>query len=144
MRRARIRAQRAARSIPAGGLSLGAAVRAGRRPVRPRAFRDGKGFPERTSRRDQVMSRKVLFLVETLPSPFDRRVWQEACALRDAGYTVSIICPTGRGYERKFEAIDGIHIYRYRLPFEASGMAGYAVEYAIALAWTFVFAWRVL
>jgi len=83
-------------------------------------------------------------LVENLPSPFDRRVWQEACALRDAGYGVSIICPTGRGYERKFEAIDGIHIYRYRLPFEASGAAGYAVEYAIALAWTFLLAWRVL
>ena len=88
--------------------------------------------------------RRVLILVENLPSPFDRRVWQEACALRDAGYGVSIICPTGRGYERKFEAIDGIHVYRYRLPFEASGAAGYAVEYAIALAWTFVLAWRVL
>ena len=89
-------------------------------------------------------SRRVLILVENLPSPFDRRVWQEACALRDAGYGVSIICPTGRGYERTFEAIDGIHVYRYRLPFEASGAAGYAVEYAIALAWTFVLAWRVL
>lgn len=88
--------------------------------------------------------RRVLILVENLPSPFDRRVWQEACALRDAGYVVSIICPTGRGCERKFEAIDGIHIYRYRLPFEAAGTAGYAAEYAIALAWTFVLAWRVL
>ena len=65
--------------------------------------------------------KRVLILVENLPSPFDRRVWQEACALRDAGYVVSIICPTGRGYERKFEAIDGIHIYRYNLPIEASG-----------------------
>jgi glycosyltransferase involved in cell wall biosynthesis len=87
---------------------------------------------------------RVLILVENLPSPFDRRVWQEACALRDAGYGVSIICPTGRGYERKFEAIDGIHIYRYRLPLEAAGAAGYALEYALALAWTFVLAWRVL
>ena len=88
--------------------------------------------------------RRVLILVENLPSPFDRRVWQEACALRDAGYVVSIICPTGRGYERRFEAIDGIHIYRYNLPIEASGAAGYAVEYSIALIWTFVLAWRVL
>src|SRR3989442_1624431 len=47
--------------------------------------------------------RRVLILVENLPSPFDRRVWQEACALRDAGYLVSIICPTGKGYEKKFE-----------------------------------------
>src|SRR6266853_824121 len=88
--------------------------------------------------------RRVLILVENLPSPFDRRVWQEACSLRDAGYLVSIICPTGRGYERKFEAIDGIHIYRYKLPVEASGAAGYALEYAIALAWTFALSWRVL
>lgn len=65
------------------------------------------------------MPRKILILVENLPSPFDRRVWQEACALRDAGYLVSIICPTGRGCERKFEAIDGVHIYRYGLPLEA-------------------------
>ena len=88
--------------------------------------------------------RRVLILVENLPSPFDRRVWQEACALRDAGYLVSIICPTGKGCEKKFEAINGIHIYRYKLPVEASGAAGYAVEYALALAWTFLLAWRVL
>ena len=88
--------------------------------------------------------RRILILVENLPSPFDRRVWQEACALRDAGYGVSIICPTGMGCERKFEVLDGIHIFRYHLPFEASGAAGYAAEYAIALAWTFALAWRVL
>jgi glycosyltransferase involved in cell wall biosynthesis len=88
--------------------------------------------------------RRVLILVENLPSPFDRRVWQEACALRDAGYVVSIICPTGRGHESKFESIGDIHIYRYDLPVEASGAAGYAVEYAIALASTFVLSWRVL
>jgi glycosyltransferase involved in cell wall biosynthesis len=86
----------------------------------------------------------VLILVENLPSPFDRRVWQEATTLRDAGYVVSIICPTGHGCERRFEAIDGIHIYRYNLAVEASGAAGYALEYAIALAWTFVLTWRVL
>ena len=76
--------------------------------------------------------RRVLILVENLPSPFDRRVWQEACTLRDAGYGVSIVCPTGPGCELKFEVIDGIHIYRYRLPLEASGGAGYALEYASA------------
>ena len=88
--------------------------------------------------------RRVLILIENLPAPFDRRAWQEACALRDAGYVVSIICPTGPGCERKFEAIDAIHIYRYHLPVEASGAAGYAVEYAFALGWTFALAWRVL
>ena len=78
--------------------------------------------------------RRVLILVENLPSPFDRRVWQEATTLRDAGYGVSIICPTGQGCEKKFESIDGIDIYRYDLPHEAEGALGYLVEYSAALA----------
>ncbi len=81
--------------------------------------------------------KRVLILVENLPSPFDRRVWQEAGALRDAGYTVSIICPTGKGCEKKFEAIDGIDIWRYDLPAEGEGALGYLIEYSAALAFTF-------
>ena len=88
--------------------------------------------------------RRVLILVENLPSPFDRRVWQEACTLRDAGYAVSIICPTGPGCELKFEVIDAIYIYRYRLPLEASSAAGYVLEYASAIAQAFILSWRVL
>ena len=88
--------------------------------------------------------RRVLILVENLPSPFDRRVWQEATALHDAGYTVSIVCPTGRGYEKRFEAISGIHIWRYAIPLEAEGAKGYAVEYTVALLRTFLLAWKVL
>jgi len=88
--------------------------------------------------------KRVLMLVENLPSPFDRRVWQEACTLRGAGYQVSIICPTGPGCERRFEVIDGVHIYRYRLPFEAANAAGYLLEYLVALTRTFMLAWRVL
>jgi len=59
--------------------------------------------------------KRVLILVENLPSPFDRRVWQEASTLRDAGYGVSIVCPTGKGCEEKFASIDGIDIWRYDL-----------------------------
>ena len=92
----------------------------------------------------QPKARRVLILVENLPSPFDRRVWQEACALRDAGHTVSIICPTGRGCEEKFAAIDGIHIWRYDLPTEADGALGYVLEYSAALFWTFVLSIKVL
>ena len=87
---------------------------------------------------------KVLILVENLPSPFDRRVWQEANALRDAGHTVTIICPTGKGYDAKYEEIDGIAIHRYDLPMEAEGAAGYAIEYTAALTKTFALAWKVL
>jgi glycosyltransferase involved in cell wall biosynthesis len=87
--------------------------------------------------------KRILILVENLPSPFDRRVWQEATALRAAGCLVSIICPTGRGCERKFEVIDDIHIHRYDLPLEASGAVGYVLEYGTALAWSFFLAWKV-
>src|SRR5262245_10527381 len=85
----------------------------------------------------QRPQRRVLILVENLPSPFDRRVWQEATTLRDAGYGVSIVCPTGKGCEKKFESIDGIDIHRYALPHEAEGALGYLIEYSAALAFSF-------
>jgi glycosyltransferase involved in cell wall biosynthesis len=87
---------------------------------------------------------KILILVENLPSPFDRRVWQEAGALRDAGHTVTIICPTGKGYDARYEEIDGIAIHRYALPIEAEGAVGYAIEYSAALVKTFALCWKVL
>jgi glycosyltransferase involved in cell wall biosynthesis len=88
--------------------------------------------------------RRVLIIVENLPSPFDRRVWQEATTLHQHNYQVSIICPTGKGYEQKHEVIDGIHIYRHNLPLEAEGALGYLAEYSTALFWEFVLAWKVL
>ena len=87
--------------------------------------------------------RRVLIIVENLPLPFDRRVWNEATTLRAAGYEVSIICPKGRGYESSYEVLDGVHIYRHPLPFEATRGLGYVLEYAIALFWQFVLAVRI-
>ena len=84
----------------------------------------------------------VCIIVENLPVPFDRRVWQEARALAEAGYRVSVICPKGRGYEKAREAIDGIEIYRHRL-WEASGPLGYLLEYACALSAEFWLAIKV-
>jgi glycosyltransferase involved in cell wall biosynthesis len=86
---------------------------------------------------------RVLILVENLPSPFDRRVWQEATALHAHGYQVSIVCPTGKGYESHHELLDGIHIYRYDLPLEGRSAVGYALEYAAALWHTFRLAGKV-
>ena len=88
--------------------------------------------------------KKILIIVENLPSPFDRRVWQEATTLYENGYQVNIICPVGKGYEKKFEVIDGIYIYRHGLPLEADGFVGYILEYSVALFWEFVLAWKVL
>jgi glycosyltransferase involved in cell wall biosynthesis len=89
-------------------------------------------------------ARRVLIIVENLPCPFDRRVWQEARTLTAAGYGVSIICPKGKGYEQGFEELEGIAIYRHPQPFEASGAAGYFAEYAWALLAEFALSVRVL
>lgn len=97
---------------------------------------------ERTTK--ELAGKKVLIIVENLPSPFDRRVWQEATALRDNGAVVSIICPTGKGYEKKFEMLDDIAIYRHTLPKEADGAMGYLLEYSAALFWEFVLAVKCL
>jgi glycosyltransferase involved in cell wall biosynthesis len=88
--------------------------------------------------------RRVLIIVENLPCPFDRRVWQEARTLRAAGYGVSIICPKGKGYEKSFEELEGIAIYRHPQPFEASGALGYLAEYTWALLAEFALSLRVL
>lgn len=84
----------------------------------------------------------VCIIVENLPVPFDRRVWQEARALTEAGYRVSVICPKGSGFDRGRETLEGIEIYRHRL-WEASGKSGYLLEYGWALAAEFFLALRV-
>jgi len=86
---------------------------------------------------------RILIIVENLPLPFDRRVWQEATTLKRSGYEVSIICPVGKGYEKRYEVIDDIHIYRHPLPFEADGALGYLAEYSTALFWEFYLAWKI-
>jgi len=107
------------------------------------ATADAMGTPVTTGRRARRCGR-VLIIVENLPLPFDRRVWQEARTLKAAGYTVSIICPKGPGCERSFEELEGIHIYRHSMPFEASGALGYLGEYTWALMCEFLLALRVL
>ena len=79
----------------------------------------------------------ILIIVENLTVPLDRRVWQEARSLRDAGYTVSVVCPKGGKYVAPYEVLEGIHVFRHPMPFEADGALGYALEYSWALAWEF-------
>src|SRR5690242_11311148 len=91
---------------------------------------------------EPLRAKRVLIIVENLPVPFDRRVWNEATTLVKGGYEVSVICPTGHNATARHEVIDGVHIYRHPI-FEARGMAFYFVEYGVALFWEFVLAWRV-
>lgn len=80
-----------------------------------------------------LIGKHILIVVENLPVPFDRRVWQEANTLKENGAKVSIICPKMKGYTKKYEVINDIEIYRHPLPIEASGAFGYLMEYGTAL-----------
>jgi glycosyltransferase involved in cell wall biosynthesis len=75
----------------------------------------------------------VVILVQNLPVPFDRRVWQESVALAAAGYKVHVVCPATPEHRARRETVDGISIYRYWAGPEARRFAGYIVEYLIAL-----------
>ena len=75
----------------------------------------------------------VCIIVENLPVPLDRRVWQESCALRDAGYEVIVICPQMHGYMNPEEKLDGIQIYRHWISEEANSIVGFFREYSSAL-----------
>ncbi len=88
--------------------------------------------------------KRVLIIVQNLPVPFDRRVWQEATALRAHGYEVAVICPAARGYTARYECLQGIHIYRHPLPLEARGAWGYVLEYASSLFWELLLSLKVL
>lgn len=90
-----------------------------------------------------ITGKKVLIIVENLPLPFDRRVWQEANTLKDNGAEVFIICPKGKGYESSYENIHGIHIYRHKLPVEGNSVFGYFAEYFSALFWELLLAIKI-
>jgi glycosyltransferase involved in cell wall biosynthesis len=81
-----------------------------------------------------ALAGKALILVENLSVPFDRRVWQESLALRDAGWEVHVICPQGTKRDTEPEAyLDGVHILRYPLGAAVGGPLGYLREYGTAL-----------
>jgi glycosyltransferase involved in cell wall biosynthesis/2-polyprenyl-3-methyl-5-hydroxy-6-metoxy-1,4-benzoquinol methylase len=90
------------------------------------------------------MTRHILILVENLSVPFDRRVWQESRALVDAGFKVTVICPTGGSQDQEREAwLEGVRILRYPLSSATGGPIGYLREYTLALFHTLRLAIRV-
>lgn len=78
------------------------------------------------------MSEHVLVLMEGLPYPFDMRVRAQVQALTDAGYRVTVIGPTGYGFQAAAETLDGVRVLRYRAPPGGRGAFGYLREYATA------------
>lgn len=81
----------------------------------------------------EARERRVVLLVQNLPVPLDRRVWQEAQALRAAGWRVTVISPRSTRHMRAArEVLDGIEILRYpNRP--AKALAGYFIEYLPAM-----------
>lgn len=87
--------------------------------------------------------KRILMLLENESVPDDNRVLLEAESLVNAGYSVTVICPTGES--RKWsEKIGGFHAYRYPKPFELDGILGFAIEYGYSLIMMFVYSWYVL
>ena len=76
-----------------------------------------------------MRGRRILIIVQNLSVPFDRRVWLEACSLRDAGFQVSVVCPMGAN-DNAQELLDGILIRRYPPPPDTRGIATYLYEFA--------------
>ena len=80
---------------------------------------------------------RVLMLVENNSYPQDFRVRQEARALAEAGYQVTVISPARPG-QRWRETIDGVRVYRYPAPWETSGVLGYVFEYGYSTLALFI------
>lgn len=84
--------------------------------------------------------RRATIVVQNLPVPLDRRVWSEACALRDAGWSVSIVAHRGEG-QPWHERLEGIECCRYPAPLQARGAVGYAIEFG--WCWVLTLLWCV-
>ena len=87
--------------------------------------------------------RRVLYVLQGLPVPFDRRAWLHATTLAKNGYAVSFICPKGRGFDQSREELDGVDIYRYWRPVEGEGKLGFIAESLWCFFATFLLSLRV-
>lgn len=105
------------------------------------ASRSGNGVRQYSSERRVVVNRRVLIIVENIPVPPDFRVWKECRSLQQAGYEVIALCPRGHGYDKRYELLDGVHIYRHPAAKEGDRPLEYVLEYVTALFWEFWYAW---
>lgn len=80
---------------------------------------------------------RILMLLENNPFPQDVRVNREAHTLAAAGYSVTVICPRGKGQPWR-DVVDGINVWRFPAPPEFQGALGYLLEYGYAMLAMFV------
>jgi glycosyltransferase involved in cell wall biosynthesis len=74
-----------------------------------------------------------LILRQSEPYPYGW-VRQEAQALAEAGFEVTVVCPTGLGHEVLDETIDGVRAMRYKSPSGGTNVFGYVREFVTAMA----------
>lgn len=72
----------------------------------------------------------IVILVENLPVPFDRRVWMESLALRDAGYRVTVVSPQPPSDPEPNRTIEGIRVRRYPMPAPTASKLSFVREFA--------------
>jgi glycosyltransferase involved in cell wall biosynthesis len=77
--------------------------------------------------------RHVVFLVENQPYPYDPRVRGQIEALRATGCDLTVLGPTGYGYESRSEVLDGVAVHRFEMPPAGRGVVGYAREFGVAM-----------
>jgi glycosyltransferase involved in cell wall biosynthesis len=87
--------------------------------------------------------RRVLYVLQNLPVPFDRRAWLQATTLAKNGYEVSVVCPKARGFNLSREQREGVEIYRYWSPIEAQAKLAFIAEFIWCFAATFLLSLRI-
>jgi glycosyltransferase involved in cell wall biosynthesis len=91
------------------------------------------------------MKKDVLFIVENLSFPFDRRVYRESLSLKQNGYNVTVISPKGVERDKKsYEIFRGIHIYRFPLFVQSKNKFDYLLEYLFSFIFIFFLSLKVL
>lgn len=85
----------------------------------------------------EFAGKHILLVIENEAVPFDRRMWNIARALREAGARVSVICPVFGRDSEKFVVLEGIEIHRYANVFADGSVMGYFREYGTAFIKTF-------
>jgi glycosyltransferase involved in cell wall biosynthesis len=121
---ARAAGRRAPRATPA--------ERAWLRREHASRLRDTLSGHERERRLTAPKAPHVLVLLENQPYPYDARVRAEVKAMRTAGYRVTVVGPTGAGFEALEEQLDGVRVLRFRAPPSGRGIYNYAVEFGVS------------
>jgi glycosyltransferase involved in cell wall biosynthesis len=81
-------------------------------------------------------------ILENNTYPFDTRVRNEAETLARAGFTITIICPKGRG-QHYHETINGVRIMRYPSVPGGRGLFTYLLEYGNSILAATLLTWLV-